>query len=58
MPFNFLFYGQSYSSVYVDTNGLLSFVGPPGFAPHRNVALTDVAAPPGIVAPFWTDLAS
>ena len=37
LPFGFLFYGQSYNAIYVDTNGLLSFVGPPWLAPHRNV---------------------
>lgn len=57
LPFAFPFYGTSYRSAWVDTNGLLSFSDPLGSRPYKGIGdLVDVAAPNGIVAPFWDDL--
>jgi uncharacterized protein (TIGR03437 family) len=62
MPFAFQFYGQTYTTVCVSSNGLLTFVanasacgGAPDFA---NTDLT-VAGPPGdsaAILPLWSDL--
>jgi len=55
--FPFRFYGTSYSSVCVSTNGLLSFGGCPA-GDMTNLDLTS-QAPAGdkpLIAPFWDDL--
>ena len=55
LGFEFSFYGQSFNEVYIDSNGLLSFIGPAGFSPPGNVSLAG-GAPGALVAPFWDDL--
>jgi hypothetical protein len=54
--FSFPYYDRSFEEVYVDSNGLLSFLGPAGFSPPGNVPLTSGDAQGGLVAPFWDDL--
>jgi hypothetical protein len=56
LGFDFTFYGQTFNEVYVDSNGLLSFVGPAGFSPPGNVPLVGAGASGALVAPLWDDL--
>jgi probable HAF family extracellular repeat protein len=52
--FQFPFFGNSYSSIYVGSNGYIT-VGQGSYA-FNNAALPSVAAPPSLIAPFWDDL--
>jgi hypothetical protein len=49
LPFEFPFYGQTYTAAWVDTNGVVSFDDPAGSHPAPDVANASVA-------PFWDDL--
>lgn len=51
--FNFNFYGTAYDSLYVSSNGLISFEGP-----HTSSANTDLLSSPTepVIAAFWEDL--
>jgi subtilisin family serine protease len=54
LPFPFTFYGTTYSSASVATNGFLSFVtSEPIFA---NGPIPSAEAPNGAIYPFWDDL--
>ncbi len=56
LPFNFQFYNDTFSTVYVSSNGWLSFVNP---TPYE---LSNIPFPTGLpeyhymIAPFWDDL--
>ncbi len=50
------FYGQSYSTAYVSSNGFLAFGSSAGATAHQNTSIPNTATPNGIVAPFWDDL--
>jgi hypothetical protein len=50
------FYGQSVTSAVVSSNGWVSPGGEFGSSVWENTALPDVAAPHGVLAPFWDDL--
>jgi type IX secretion system substrate protein/nidogen-like len=54
LPFNFCFYGQSYDSVFISNNGIVSFV-----KPIFNFIDSPAAVPLGtdtiIIAPFWAN---
>jgi uncharacterized protein (TIGR03437 family) len=62
LPFAFAFYGQSYNTVCVSTNGALYFVpnsaACSGFNDFANTDITTAAPPNSLPAalPFWTDL--
>lgn len=56
LPFEFPFYGASYRSAWVDTNGILSFTDPGGSHPYPGGPLPAPAEPNAVVAPFWDDL--
>lgn len=56
IPFAFPFYGASYRSAWVDTNGVLSFDDPGGSHPYPGGSLPTQADPNALVAPFWDDL--
>jgi hypothetical protein len=55
LGFNFSFYGKTYSSVSLTSNGYLSFgsTGLTDFAPDR---LPNTASPNAVIAGFWADL--
>lgn len=55
LPFPVKFYGASYTSAAVTTNGLINFLAP-RVGDYVNTALPAAAKPDGIVAPFWDDL--
>ena len=54
LPFSFSFYGTSYSSVWVTTNGLLSFTA--GSVSWSNGSLPSAASPNAAIYPYWDDL--
>lgn len=67
LPFNFPFFGSSFSSLLVSTNGALYFSAPPRRCPPENPNCTDADAddPPGsprslggyvMIAGLWEDL--
>ena len=53
--FDFKFYGNNYSNIYLSTNGFLSFAALTS-SYYSNAAIPDGAAPNNIIAPFWDDL--
>ncbi|WP_179276923.1 LamG-like jellyroll fold domain-containing protein [Actinoplanes regularis] len=57
LPFSFPFYGSAYRTVWVDTNGVLSFANPGGSYPYLGSGdLTTMAGQNPVIAPFWDDL--
>jgi M6 family metalloprotease-like protein len=56
LPFNFNFYGTNYTTVWVSTNGWLSFGSDPGTSAPGNVAIPNSAVPNQAVFAFWDDL--
>ncbi|MEV6927409.1 DNRLRE domain-containing protein [Dactylosporangium sp. NPDC051485] len=56
LPFPVSFYGQSYSSAWVDTNGMLSFVDPQGSHPDDIVQLPNSANPNATIYAYAQDL--
>ncbi|MEU7072747.1 S8 family serine peptidase [Streptomyces narbonensis] len=55
LPFPVSFYGTSYTSASVTTNGLVNFLAP-RLGDYTNVALPSAAQPNGVVAALWDDL--
>jgi hypothetical protein len=56
LPFAFPFYGASYRTAWVDTNGIISFTDPGGSHPYDGSALPSTATPYAVVAAFWDNL--
>lgn len=54
--FAFTFYGQSYSTVCVSSNGMLTFGGCADSFANQDLTATPTPGNLPIVAPFWTDL--
>ena len=54
LGFNFPFYGQNFSQIYVGSNGLLTFGG--GSNDYTNDPIPSSRTPNNVIAPFWTDL--
>jgi subtilisin family serine protease len=55
LPFPVTFYGTTYSSASVTTNGLVNFVAP-RVGDYANSALPTATAPNGMIAVYWDDL--
>lgn len=55
LGFNFKFYGQAKSQIYISTNGFLLF-GPISVNTFTNAAIPSTAVPNEIICPFWDDL--
>ena len=55
LGFDFNFYGESFSQIYIAGNGVVNFSG--DYVTWSNVAIPDPSAPRSMIAPFWTDLA-
>ena len=53
LPFSFPFYGQSYASAHVASNGYLNFEA--RNASYANTAIPNTDAPNAAVYPFWDD---
>jgi subtilisin family serine protease len=56
LPFRFTFYGHTYDSVSVCTNGFLCFVGRDSSLVNTDLPSDAEGVPRALVAPFWTDL--
>lgn len=56
LPFNFNFYGTNYTTVWVCTNGWLSFGTDPGTSTSNNVSIPNSLAPNRAIYVFWDDL--
>jgi hypothetical protein len=55
LPFAFTFYGQTYDTVYVATNGFVNFLGPN--AEYNNFCIPNPSFPPkALIAPMWIAL--
>jgi hypothetical protein len=57
LPFSFPFFGSSYTSVFISSNGALIF--DPTYTPAAGDAYSDLPSedsPNGMIAPFWDDL--
>jgi Ig-like domain CHU_C associated/GEVED domain/SprB repeat len=55
MPFNFTFFGTSYNSVNIVTNGYIYFGANTGFGPYGST-IPNAAAPNNVIALAWEDL--
>ncbi len=56
LPFPVSFYGNTYSTGWVSTNGVVSFADPGDADLAVPGSIPDTAAPDALVAPFWADL--
>lgn len=57
LPFTFKYYGLDYTTIWVSSNGWLSFGADPGtYIEHNSASLPDSRAPSEAVYPFWDDL--
>ena len=56
LPFDVNFYGDTYQSAWVDTNGIMTFVDPAGSHPGNSVNIPAPAEPNAMIAAFWDDL--
>jgi hypothetical protein len=56
LPFNITFYGTSYNTIWVCTNGWLSFGTDPGTNASTNTSIPNISAPNRAVYAFWDDL--
>jgi len=54
LPFPFTFYGTTYNSFRVCTNGWISFTS--SATSFTNTTLPNTGAPEALIAPFWDDL--
>ena len=54
LPFEFTFYGETYSQVYINSNGSISFGN--GSIVYNNTVIPDQGSPNNIIALFWDDL--
>jgi subtilisin family serine protease len=54
LPFSFTFYGETYTSAFVCTNGYLNFLA--GNCTFSNIAIPSTGAPNASIYPFWDDL--
>ncbi|MBB5787681.1 carboxypeptidase regulatory-like domain-containing protein [Jiangella mangrovi] len=54
LPFDFPFYGESYDTAYLSSNGHVNFLAP--ITNYTNTAIPGAAAPNATIAPLWDDL--
>ncbi|WP_199521344.1 S8 family serine peptidase [Jiangella anatolica] len=54
LPFDFPFYGESYDTAHLSSNGHVNLLAP--VTNYTNAALPNAAAPNATLAPFWDDL--
>jgi subtilisin family serine protease len=54
LPFSFTLYGQSYTSAWVSTNGLVSFTG--SDSSFSNGSIPNIDRPNGTIYSYWDDL--
>jgi hypothetical protein len=56
LPFAFSFYGNTYSTVWISTNGFLSFADPGGTHSSDRTSLPNTDGPNLALYPYWDDL--
>jgi hypothetical protein len=56
LPFAFSFYGQTYNTAYVCTNGHLTFQTTLGFCPFGNSGIPSAGTPNAAIYPYWDDM--
>ncbi|MBN2710768.1 MAG: hypothetical protein JXR46_17110, partial [Calditrichaceae bacterium] len=56
LPFTFYFYGSAYDSLYISSNGWVSFTYPGTDSDPTNVTIPTGAGPDNMIAVFWDDL--
>ncbi len=56
VPFAVTLYGTSYTTAWVDTNGVVSFASPGGSAVAWDTHIPGTAKPNAALYPFWDDL--
>ena len=56
LPFDFAYYGQSFSQIAVCSNGWLAFGEMSSYTNFRNWYIPSTLGPYSLVAPFWDDL--
>jgi subtilisin family serine protease len=54
LPFPFVFYGKTYNTAFVATNGYINFLA--GNSYYFNERIPSTGAPNGAIYPFWDDL--
>jgi PKD repeat protein len=54
--FNFTFFGQTYSNITIDANGLLAFGSAPFGNSYYNFAIPNRLAPNNFIAAYWDNL--
>lgn len=54
--FNFEFYGNTYSEIYISTYGVMSFTSYPGnlYYNYNSHDIPDTSTPNGVIAPYWS----
>jgi len=55
LPFNFTYYGETYSTITVCSNGWLAMGNQRGIALQRNWVIPSPLGPWAMIAPFWGD---
>jgi subtilisin family serine protease len=50
------FFGQSYGTAYISSNGFLTLGSSAGATAYLNASIPTSGAPNGVIAPFWDDL--
>src|SRR6266542_3063011 len=57
LPFAFAFYGQTYNTSWVCTNGHVTFLNPGGtFCPYFNSSIPITGTPNAAIYPYWDDM--
>jgi len=56
ITFPFTYFGQTYSTAYVSSNGFLTLGSSAGASQPQNTMLPDPSTPNGVIAPMWADL--
>jgi subtilisin family serine protease/fibronectin type 3 domain-containing protein len=56
LPFSFPYYGASYGSLAISSNGFVTLGGNVGATAYQNAALPNPGMPNGGIYPFWDDL--
>jgi subtilisin family serine protease len=54
LPFSFFYYGNSYSTAHVSSNGHINFLAPS--TAFGNVSIPSTSTPNAAIYPFWDDL--
>jgi len=58
LPFNFVFYGDTFNKIWISTNGWISFSRPSAPSPSKptNVPIPGGGGPDSLIAVFWDEM--